>query len=134
MSTNLIWTANQMATFYYVEFLPPLPANEVWGKVIFLHLFVILSWGQCLVRGGLLLGGVPGLGGVSSRGCLVLGGLLLGGVPGGDSPWMATAAGSTHPTGMHSCSHCMESDSDYNPVCQLWEWDWHLDQNWNPDL
>ena len=35
-----------------------LPANEVWGKVIFLHLFVIL-----------FTGGVPGLGG-----CLVLGG------------------------------------------------------------
>ena len=29
-----------------------------------------------------------------------------GGVPGGDPPrsQMATAAGSTHPTGMHSCS------------------------------
>ena len=36
-------------------------------------------------------------------GCLVLGGSGPGGVvPGGDPP-MATAAGGTHPTGMHSC-------------------------------
>ena len=26
------------------------------------------------------------------------------GGPGGDPSWMATAAGGTHPTGMHSCS------------------------------
>ena len=37
-----------------------------------------------------------------------LGGLLQGGVcsrgePGGDPPETATAAGGTHPTGMHSC-------------------------------
>ena len=38
-------------------------------------------------RGGLLLGGVPG----------------PRGVPGGDTPRTATAAGGTHPTGMHSC-------------------------------
>ena len=32
-------------------FLPP--ANEVWGKVIFLHLFVILfTGGACVVLGG----------------------------------------------------------------------------------
>ena len=31
------------------------------------------------------------------------GGCLLGGVPGGDPPGTATAAGGTHPTGMHSC-------------------------------
>ena len=61
-------------------------------------------------------GGVPG-----SRGCLVPEGCLLPveggclfpgglalGVPGGDppeagTPQTATAAGSTHPTGMHSC-------------------------------
>ena len=38
-------------------------------------------------------GRVPGHGG-----CLV-----LGEVPGGNPPWTATAAGGTHPTGMHSC-------------------------------
>ena len=44
---------------------------------------MILStgWG-----GGLVPGRVPGPGG-----------------PGGDPPRMATAAGGTHPTGMHSC-------------------------------
>ena len=45
---------------------------------------------------------VPGA--VCSRGCLVRGGcLLLGGLPSGDPPRTATAAGGTHPTGMHSC-------------------------------
>ena len=59
--------------------------------------------GVCLSTGGGYL--VPG-------GCLVLGGLWSGGmgrlvwggaVPGGDPPRTATAAGGTHPTGMHSC-------------------------------
>ena len=49
--------------------------------------------------GGAWPGGVPGPGGAWSRGCLVL---VLGG-PGGDPPGTATAAGGTHPTGMHSC-------------------------------
>ena len=49
--------------------------------------------GGCLVPGGLLPGGVPGLGWSAPReacsgGCLVLGGggCLLQGVPGGDPP------------------------------------------------
>ena len=41
------------------------PANEVWDKVIFLHLSVILFTG-----GGSAPGGMPG-----PRGCLVLGGV-----------------------------------------------------------
>ena len=40
----------------------------------------------------------PG-GGVSAS----KGGCLLPGVPGGDTPLTDTAAGGTHPTGMHSC-------------------------------
>ena len=49
-------------------------------------------------------GGVPGPGGVCSWGALLPEGLVpRGGVPGGDSPNTATAAGDTHPTGMHSC-------------------------------
>ena len=63
-----------MAVFFSPILLPP--ANEVWSKVICLHLSVILS---------------------------IWGGLVPGGVPGGDPPWTATAAGGTHPTGMHSC-------------------------------
>ena len=40
--------------------------------------------------------------GVCSRGCMVPGGCLLrGGLV--ETSWMATAAGGTHPTGMHSC-------------------------------
>ena len=73
------------------------------------------SQGGCLVLWGLCSRGVPGPKGVCSRGgCLVLGGGLLRGsalggvcsqgVPGGDPPPLtATAAGGTHPTGMHSC-------------------------------
>ena len=64
--------------------------------------------GVCLVRG------VPGpggggllWGGAWSGGCLVMGRL---GVPGGDPP-MATAAGGTHPTGMHSCFNLSLTDS-----------------------
>ena len=88
------------------------PANEVWGKVIFLHLFVILFTGGmpgpggCLLRGGSAPGGsgpagVSGPGGVSApRGCLVPGGCLVE-----TPPRMATAAGGMHPTGMHSCRY-----------------------------
>ena len=53
-----------------------------WGKVIFSQASVIL-----LMGGGVCSGGVP----------------APGGVPGGDPPGTATAAGGTHPTGMHSC-------------------------------
>ena len=76
------------------------PANKVWGKVIFLHLFVILFTGGAWSQGGLpgpgvgaWSWGVPGPRGV----CLVRG------VPGGDPPRAATAVGGTHPTRMHSC-------------------------------
>ena len=48
-------------------FLPP--ANEVWGKVIFLHLFVILFTGEVPGPGGVPgARGVPGPGGAWSRG------------------------------------------------------------------
>ena len=64
--------------------LPFLPlANEVWGKVIFLHLSVILSTG--------------GAGGPAHTGS------APGGVGWRHLPGTATAAGGTHPTGMHSC-------------------------------
>ena len=57
---------------------------------------------RCLLPGGLVWGWVPAPGGgLVSGGVPGLGGW---GVPGGDCPPpMATAAGSTHPTGMHSC-------------------------------
>ena len=62
-------------------------------------------------RGGLVLGGgAPGPQGWSDPGgCLVPGGGWSGGlgprgwVPGEPNPQTATAAGGTHPTGMHSC-------------------------------
>ena len=62
-------------------------------------------------------GGVPGPRGVCSWGFLVPGGLLLGGPgPRGclvQTPQTATAAGSTHPTGMHSCLCCFYCTEDF---------------------
>ena len=58
---------------------------------------VCLSTGGCLVGGCLLPGGACSGGGVPAP----------RGVPGGDPP-MATAAGSTNLTGMHSC--CISFD------------------------
>ena len=73
-------------------------------------------------------GGLPARGGLVPRGCLLwegacswggvmvpggsgggwwLWGVWSQGVPGGDSPLTATAAGGTHPTGMHSCYACV---------------------------
>ena len=101
-----------------------------WGKVMFLQASVILltggvwsrGWGvsgprgvsapRGVCSGGCLLPGegylLPG-GGVSAPGVSALGGVCSRvvsalGVPGGDTPpGTATAAGGTHPTGMHSC-------------------------------
>ena len=85
-----------------IHFILITARNEVWGKVICLHLSVILSMGGsgpgggCLVQGGdwswkvpgprmcLVWGvpgprGEPGLGGSWSAGCLVGGGAWSGG-------------------------------------------------------
>ena len=80
-----------------------------WGKVMFLHVSVILFTGGCLVQGeGLVPGGCLVQGDVWSRGCLVQGGLLWWGGPDPgrvcvETPLTTTAVGGTHPTGMHSC-------------------------------
>ena len=52
--------------------------------------------GGCMVPGGWSRGGV----------CMVWGVHGPGGVHGGDPP-TATAAGGTHPTGIHSCFICL---------------------------
>ena len=61
----------------------------------------------CLLWGGVcsggLLAGVCSGGGTCSGGCLLQGGLLHGGCVRPSPPVTATAAGGTHPTGMHSC-------------------------------
>ena len=67
-----------------------------WGKVISSQASVILLTGGVLPPGGCFLHG-----GTSSQGCV-----LPPGGAGGDNhppPGTATAAGGTHPTGMHSC-------------------------------
>ena len=72
------------------------------------------SWGGAWSRRGALSWEVhgPGGGGMhgpqggvwSWGGVCFWGGSAPRGVPGGDTPPMATAAGGTHLTGMHSCS------------------------------
>ena len=83
-----------------------------WGKVIFSQASVILSTevgacsgGVCSRGGGVCCGGVCSGGDAWSGGLLARGGAWSRGVPGGDPPGTATAAGGTHPTGMHSCFH-----------------------------
>ena len=80
------------------------PTNEVWGKVMFLHLCVILFTGGGLHPGGLHPGGVcigEG-GGSASRGVCIqeAGG---GQTPLSDTTGYSQLTGGTHPTGMHSC-------------------------------
>ena len=76
-------------------FLPP--ATKLGQGYIFTGV-----WGCLLLVGCLLLGGVWSQGS-GPGGCLVPGGVWSRGMPGGDPPGTATAAGGTHPTGMHSC-------------------------------
>ena len=63
-------------------YLPP--ANEVWSKVMFLHLCVILFREGVCLQGGLHPGG-------------------LGKSPPSDTTGYGPRVGGTHPTGMHSC-------------------------------
>ena len=63
------------------------------------------SWGVC--SGGLLQGSAPGE------------------VPGGDPPRTATAAGGTHPTGMHSC-WTSERNRGWNSNGTRDFCDWHM--------
>ena len=100
----------------FLSLLPP--ASKVWGKVIFseacvknsVHRGGVCCWGDAWSMGYATRGvpgpaGVPGHGGAWFRGeCLVRGGWSGGGGMCGDPPVTATAAGDTHPTGIHSCS------------------------------
>ena len=87
----------------FIYSLPP--ANEVWGKVIYLQVCTIHGRGGAWSGEVPASGGVPGLGGSCPRG-----GAWSRGrgepAPGGclvETPQTATAAGGKHPTGMHSC-------------------------------
>ena len=77
------------------------PANEVWGKVIFLHLFAILFTGGGQPGPGMW---VPGPGGGSVPGGMAgLGGLLLGWgclIPGGPVPRGCLVMGGSAPRGV----------------------------------
>ena len=111
------------ATVFINTLLPP--TNEVWSKVMFLHLCVILFTGWCWLPSmhhwshdqgcglhpgglhprGLYLGSLhPG--GSASRGvCLQVGVCIQGrwADPYPDTMGYGQGAGGTHPTGMHSC-------------------------------
>ena len=89
------------------------PANEVWGKVICLQVCVCPLEGSG--PGGCLPWGVSALGGVPALGSLVRGRLV-------EIPLMATAAGSTHPTGMHSCLESLSLYFDLFRVRFLFSW------------
>ena len=106
-----------MDTFVSQLLLPP--ATKLGQGYIFtgvcdsVHGGVLVLGGVPALRGVSAPGGVPLPGGVCfqggacSGGCLLPGGAapsLVPGVPAGNPPpRTATAAGSTHPTGMHSC-------------------------------
>ena len=115
-----------------LEFLPA--ADDFCGKVMFLHLSVILFTGG----GGLCLGEVSAQGGlcpgqqeVSVQGGLCLGVSVQGGgglypvglcpvgfCPVGSLSWKPPLyggrAGGTHPTGTHSCSSILKDGSDFH--------------------
>ena len=78
------------------------PATKFGQGYIFTGVCHSAKGGGCLLpEGACSQGGVSAPGG-----CLLPGGVPApGGVPGGDPPppRTATAAGGTHPTGMHSC-------------------------------
>ena len=64
------------------------------------------AWSRgCMVLGGAWSQGVHGPGGVWSQGDAWSRGGLVSGGAWWRPPGMATAAGGTHPTGMHSCFH-----------------------------
>ena len=57
----------------------------------------LVLWGCLLPGGGVSAPRGSALGGSGPRGCLLPGSLV-------ETPGTATAAGGTHPTGMHSCT------------------------------
>ena len=88
------------------DYLPP--ANEVWGKVMFLHLSVILfTGGVCCTGVGAGKGGDSVQGGAvlsRERVLSVIGsGIIIPPSPSRTVPPPGQQAGSTHPTGMLSC-------------------------------
>ena len=95
------WFVNSFIMVVHEKFLPP--ATKLVQGYIFTGICHSVNRGV-LPPGGCFLPGVLPPDGVLLRGwCLFPGGVCFQGGPGGEPPGMATAAGSTHPTGMHSC-------------------------------
>ena len=84
-------------------------ANEVWGKVMFLHVSAILSGGLCMSLPVWLPGGLCLWSHVPFKGSLPGKSLSRGGLCRGTGRWVSREtpgirkAGGTHPTGMLSC-------------------------------
>ena len=98
------------ANFYSIQYTCLPPANEVWGKVMFLHLCVILftgGRGVCPTPSGCRpprVGQTPWMqtsrvGQTPPPGCRHPG---LGRPPWMQTPPYSQQAGGTHPTGMHT--------------------------------
>ena len=117
------WGSNlHQMNWNLLEYLPP--ATKLGQGYIFTGICHSVNRGGAWFRGGAWSWGGLLSGGAWSGGCLVLGRSAPGGVPGPrggrfllwgvsaprgclvETPPMATAAGSTHPTGMHSCLNC----------------------------
>ena len=97
------------------------PQTKFGARYYFNTCLSFCSRGGGWSQGGHGPGGVPGPGGclvpgalvpwgAGPGGYLVLGGLLQGGCL-VETPQMATAAGGTHPTGMHSCLNCYSTEN-----------------------
>ena len=75
------------------------PANVVCESYVFTGVCLSVHVGGCLVLGAAW----SGRGGAWSTGCLLRGGVCSPGGTWWRPPRTVTAAGGTHPTGMHSC-------------------------------
>ena len=111
----LNYVASKSSQISWLSHLLP-PANEVWGKVIFWHLFVILFTGA---------GGHAWLGGVHSQGVHAQGGhAWLGAcMPGG--MWGMHGWGHVCMTGGHACHTCPPS-AWYHEIRSVNEWAVHI--------
>ena len=99
------------------------PANEVWDKVIFLHLFVILFTGECAWAGGHAWpGGHAWLGGMHGQGaCMPEGAFMARGMHG----WGVCMAGGVCVAGggMHGWGACVTGGACHACPIGLIPWD-----------
>ena len=100
---NFTMVIAKVQTHEMTDLLPP--TNEVWGKVMFLHLSVILFTGECIPACSGQGVCIPTCNGAGMGVCLWVY-TPLGRHPPDTHPLPeeTSEVGGTHPTGMHSCS------------------------------